>query len=102
MSSFRSIFNVSVLAICVVVATNNLCGAQNAKDKTAIISAIQSEALTDDQFDLLTHFIQPSNAEEKWRETAWIPSIHEGRKLGVAQNKPLFIWAMNGDPLGCV
>lgn len=67
-----------------------------------LTAAIKSKSINDQQFDQLTKFIQPSASEDKWRETPWIPSIRDGRKMSVAMNKPIFLWAMNGDPLGCV
>lgn len=76
---------------------------QNSKsDSSAIIAASKSDRLTDVQFDLLTRSILPSAEEAKWRATAWLPSIDDGRTKAVNQNRPLFVWAMNGDPLGCV
>ena len=80
----------------------NTTFAKNAGEESSITSAIKSDSLTDQQFEKLEKFILPSATEEKWRETNWIPSIQDGRKMAIAQNKPLFLWAMNGDPLGCV
>lgn len=71
-------------------------------NRQAIIAASSSESLSDAQFELLRQFILPTSDEAKWRETPWLPSIEDGRVKGTAQNRPLFVWAMNGDPLGCV
>ena len=46
--------------------------------------------------------IFPAADEEKWRQTPWVPSIATGRRIAQERKRPLFIWAMNGDPLGCV
>jgi hypothetical protein len=32
----------------------------------------------------------------------WIGNLWEGRRQAAELEKPLFIWAMNGHPLGCV
>ena len=88
----------AILTLLVCVAVN----AQEPATNKSIIEAIESPTLSGDQFSLMTNFIRASAKEDKWRETPWSPSIHQGRLAGEASNKPLFIWAMNGDPLGCV
>jgi hypothetical protein len=76
--------------------------AMEPNDTKEALSAIKSKGLSTQQFKRLVQFIKPSTREDKWRETPWIPSIQDGRKMSVAKNKPIFLWAMNGDPLGCV
>jgi hypothetical protein len=53
-------------------------------------------------FDKLIETIFPKSEEEKWRQTPWVPSISTGRQMAHQRKRPLFLWAMNGDPLGCV
>ncbi len=36
-----------------------------------------------------------------WRTVAWQTDLIDAQKLAVEQQKPLFIWAMDGHPLGC-
>ncbi len=36
-----------------------------------------------------------------WRTVAWETDLLEAQKLAVEQEKPLFVWAMDGHPLGC-
>lgn len=91
---------ISMVSGQVAFATNP--GDTNPGDTRKVLSAIKSQRLDDRQFERLTQFIKPNGSEEKWRETPWIPSIHEGRKISARNNKPIFLWAMNGDPLGCV
>ncbi len=101
MSLFCQPWIVSV-SVLIALASANVGFATDPVDHQDILSAIKSDRLNDQQFERLTQFVRPKASEEKWRETAWIPSIHDGRKMSVAQNKPVFLWAMNGDPLGCV
>jgi len=54
------------------------------------------------EFRRLFDSIWPSGKEEKWRRTAWLPSIWTGIQRAKEQERPIFLWAMNGDPLGCV
>jgi hypothetical protein len=43
----------------------------------------------------------PRPEEEKWLQIPWrldlLKARHEANELG----KPIFMWIMNGDPLGC-
>ena len=53
-------------------------------------------------FRRLHKSIFPAPGEEKWRRTPWIPSIATGLRMAQQRKRPIFLWAMNGDPLGCV
>jgi len=39
--------------------------------------------------------------KEKWETVAWKTDLHESRAAAVKEGKPLFIWAMDGQTLGC-
>lgn len=45
-------------------------------------------------------YIRPSADEEKWRAIAWrnrlMPAVEEAKKL----DRPVLLWAMNGNPSG--
>ena len=99
-----SVYYPLIAGVCVLisVASAQVCSAVDPGDTQELLAALKSNYLDERQFKLLTQFIHPRDSEEKWRETPWIPNIHEGRKISVAKNKPIFLWAMNGDPLGCV
>ena len=47
-------------------------------------------------------FLAPNAEEMKWASIPWQTDLWEARKLAAAENKPIFLWAMNGNPLGCV
>jgi len=36
-----------------------------------------------------------------WRTIAWQTDLIDAQKLAVEKQQPLFIWAMDGHPLGC-
>ena len=40
-------------------------------------------------------------ADEPWRTIPWKISLLAGQKAAVESKKPIFIWAMDGHPLGC-
>ncbi|MSS71785.1 MAG: hypothetical protein EXS64_09885 [Candidatus Latescibacteria bacterium] len=58
--------------------------------------------LTDGTFPALFEACRPRASQERWVEIPWIGNLWEGRQQAAAQQKPMFIWAMNGHPLGCV
>lgn len=39
--------------------------------------------------------------DEQWLTIPWRVSLIEGQNLATREKKPLFIWAMDGHPLGC-
>lgn len=56
-------------------------------------------ALTDETFEALFEACRPQ--KERWTDIPWIGGLWEGRQKAAREEKPLFIWAMNGHPLGC-
>ena len=36
-----------------------------------------------------------------WQTIRWHVDLTEARRVAVKEKKPLFLWAMNGHPLGC-
>ncbi len=56
-------------------------------------------ALTDETFEALFEACRPQ--KERWTDIPWIGELWEGRQKATREEKPLFIWAMNGHPLGC-
>lgn len=45
--------------------------------------------------------IRPTPDELRWREIPWQTDIAAACRLAAAQERPIFLWAMNGNPLGC-
>jgi hypothetical protein len=52
-------------------------------------------------FRELIAYIRPKPEESKWLEIPWQTDLWDGRRLAIAEGKPIFLWAMNGNPLGC-
>jgi hypothetical protein len=40
-------------------------------------------------------------ADEKWQTIPWRTDILQARDEAAAAKKPVFLWSMNGHPLGC-
>jgi len=89
-----------LVGCCLLQASANEFGVQS-QDRDSVLRAYQSGIKTHADFKRVSNFVTNSKAD-KWRKISWIPSLWEGVKASQARNKPMFIWAMNGDPLGCV
>lgn len=57
--------------------------------------------LTQARYEALLETLTPS-ADEPWRTVPWRLSVLEAQRVAVESGKPIFIWAMDGHPLGCV
>lgn len=53
-----------------------------------------------DEFDRLFDEIAPPEGE-LWRSIPWNTSLLDAQATAAEARKPLFIWAMDGHPLGC-
>jgi hypothetical protein len=48
----------------------------------------------------LSELLKP-NEDDPWRTIPWKTSLLDAQNAAAEQSKPLFIWAMDGHPLGC-
>ncbi len=64
------------------------------------VSVTQAEDLTDEKVRQLLKELQPS-ADEPWRSISWRIDLLAAQRDAVNERKPIFIWAMDGHPLGC-
>lgn len=51
-------------------------------------------------FDAIRERVLPPRAE-RWEEVAWETDLLAARERAIREKRPLFLWAMNGHPLGC-
>jgi hypothetical protein len=56
--------------------------------------------ISDADFKRLQTQLQPG-ADEPWRTIPWKISLLDAQKTAAKEKKPIFIWAMDGHPLGC-
>jgi hypothetical protein len=56
--------------------------------------------LTDAEFQKLHRELQP-NPKAAWRTIPWKTSMLDAQAAAAREGKPIFIWAMDGHPLGC-
>lgn len=43
----------------------------------------------------------PSATEDRWLEIDWRSDLLRARREANAEGKPMFMWLMDGNPLGC-
>lgn len=65
-----------------------------------LLLAPQQGNLTAAEFKQLHETIVDSKTAP-WRTIAWRTSLLGAQGVAAEENKPLFIWAMDGHPLGC-
>lgn len=63
-------------------------------------SAAAADELTEADFLKLHAELQPDDSA-LWRSVPWKTSVLSAQQVAAEQKKPIFIWAMDGHPLGC-
>ena len=58
------------------------------------------DGITGEEFRTLHRNLQPA-ADAPWRTIPWSISLLKAQALAGRERKPIFIWAMDGHPLGC-
>lgn len=56
--------------------------------------------VTESEFVRCQRELRPAQGE-LWRSIPWETSLLLGQAKAARQSKPIFIWAMDGHPLGC-
>lgn len=52
-------------------------------------------------YEQLFALIKPQPQESKWTRIPWLSSLWEARRRAAAEGKPILLWEMDGNPLGC-
>ena len=72
--------------------------------KTWLLAAVLAfgadDGLTKTEFESLHAKLKPP-AGEAWRSIPWSVSLVEAQNLAAREKKPILIWSMDGNPLGC-
>ena len=64
-------------------------------------AGLSVEPIAAEKFADLQKAIKPRAGEEKWNQIPWLSDLWEARKQAAAQGKPILLWEMDGNPLGC-
>ena len=62
-------------------------------------TALLAEELTVDRYKELHAELQPG--DETWRTIPWKIDLLDAQRTAAKEKKPIFVWAMDGHPLGC-
>jgi len=66
----------------------------------ALVAAHTALVLDNDAFQKLHRELQP-DPKATWRTIPWKTSVLDAQAAAAREGKPIFIWAMDGHPLGC-
>lgn len=64
-------------------------------------AATAADPIRPDDFTKLHALVRPRADEGKWARIPWLTSLWEARKRAAAEGKPILLWEMDGNPLGC-
>ena len=64
------------------------------------LASLTTAELGESEFRQLHKLLQPT-PNTPWRTISWKISLLDAQHTAVKENKPIFIWAMDGHPLGC-
>ncbi len=53
------------------------------------------------QFNQLTELCTPEKASSGWLNLNWEIDLWKARQRAAREGKPIFLWEMDGHPLGC-
>ncbi len=67
---------------------------------TASAAIGRCDELTETEFQQLSKLLTPAE-NDLWRTIPWKIALLDAQRTALQENKPIFIWAMDGHPLGC-
>ena len=73
--------------------------AVKALDQVEVIPAAPPPVELTVSFAEVAERIRPRADEEVWRGIPWVTSLWEARKQAAKEDKPIFVWSMDGHPL---
>lgn len=76
--------------------------AAETKVRAAYLQSMANANVKFDDHKAVFDWLTESSGKEKWRKIQWRHDLWDARIESAKTGKPIFIWAMNGDPLGCV
>lgn len=66
-----------------------------------MIAALAALTLLGPTLDQRIAEILPTKEEEKWLSIPWRTDLFQARIDAQKESKPIFMWIMNGHPMGC-
>lgn len=66
----------------------------------ATTACLSAQLVPEDE--LIIKEILPKVEEKSWEKIPWRIDLWEARREAAEQGKPIYLWEMDGHPLGCV
>ena len=63
--------------------------------------ATSTAEVSEAQFDALFKLCIPAKSASGWLELGWEIDLWKARERAAREGKPIFLWEMDGHPLGC-
>lgn len=57
--------------------------------------------LNDKTYKYWVDFVRPNREELKWKDVGWRTDLWEAVQEAKQLERPIFLWTMNGHPMGC-
>jgi hypothetical protein len=65
------------------------------------VPGFETQSLSPARFAALHAAVAPKGEGERWTEIPWMTDLNAARAASAREGKPLFMWIMDGHPLGC-
>ena len=66
-----------------------------------ILGLAPQQTLKPGDIEALKTLIKPRAEETKWEEIPWLVDLWDARKKSAQEGKPIMLWEMDGNPMGC-
>lgn len=97
--SAKSVFGMVALAALAIGAGAAANEAVTLGGQT--VPGFKTTAIPIAAFQKLHAAVTSAPKSERWTEIPWQSDLAEARTKAARENKPLFLWIMDGHPLGC-
>ena len=67
----------------------------------ADLDATAQAELSNAEFENIFEHCLPPKSESGWLELGWEIDLWKARERAAKEGKPIFLWEMDGHPLGC-
>ena len=94
-----SLLNAAILSASVLIVPPSISNGQNQTE--AVKLAIKNSVQTDDEFQTVHKYLMGDDDRDLYLKVNWQPDLHTAMKVANQSKRPMFIWATDGEPLGC-
>lgn len=65
------------------------------------VPRIEPAGLSAEDAAMVRSVVPPTAGEDSFAAIPWQVNLWDARRLAAAEGKPIFLWEMDGHPLGC-